>query len=127
MPFTEPTAVGRGSLLKIEWSWTATAALETTARLYNGRFLGVYWSAAQIAETVTITIKAHGVDLLDGLGTLLNTTSKWLPAITDIAGTNTQAQDGLPIHGNLLFQVESAGGGDNGTAFAYIRIPGHRE
>ena len=126
--FTEPTVPGRGSLIQVKWVFDLGAGdiitgNKPTARKFNGYFLGAYYTASQ-GTTLTLTISVHGVDLLDGLATSLGTTSKWLPAITDIATVNTQAQNGLPFFDNLTFAITASANNDAGTVFAYIRLPG---
>ncbi len=126
--FIEPSIKGKGSLVQIAWTWgmgasaTDTGA-QTSAESYNGYLLGVYHTATA-ASTTTLTIKAHGVDLLDGLGISLGTSAKYLTSIVDIATVNTHPSLGIPFKGALTFQMAAGANNDAGVAYAYVRLAG---
>lgn len=126
--FIEPSDPQKGGLLKITWTWgmgaaAVTTGAQTTSKYFHGYFLGVYHTASQ-ATTSTLAIKAHGVDMLDGLGTGLGTTAEYFTAIADIATANTHPSLGIPFHDQLEFTMSAGANDDAGVAYAYIRLPG---
>ena len=69
-------SIRKGGLVHVEYLYntdTATSSSKAT-KSYNGYFMGAYFVPTAAAAGTDVTIKAHGVDLLNGQGTNVGNT-----------------------------------------------------
>ncbi len=118
---------GKGSLIDVMFTYDVegSSAASDATKVYNGYFLGVYYKPSQADFGTDITVKAHGVDLLNGGGTNAGNVAAHLPAVVDIGGTSIQASLGIPFKGALTIATAGGATDDNGVIHAYIRLAGN--
>ena len=123
----EPTtSIRQGGLVHVEYLYdtdTATSSSKAT-KSYNGYFMGAYFVPTAAAAGTDVTVRAHGVDLLNGQGTNVGNNLKYWTAAVDIGGTSKHASLGVPFKGPLTIATAGGATSDNGVIHVYIRLAG---